>query len=277
LTDGWTTAEVADILGLSRGRIQSWVRAGVVSPSRKGRAYRFTFPDIVILRTAVELLEQGVAPRRLHRWLRSLRDQLPRGRPLSAVRIVATEDDLLVCDRDTAWDPETEQVAFDFAVGELAREAEPFAGRIARDRAAAGGLTAEGWTALGYQLEAVSPAEAIAAYSAALEMEPRHVNALLNRGRLFHESRDLTAAETDYRHAVDAEPGRALAHFNLGVVLEDAGRPDAAIRCYRAALDRDPDLAPAHFNLARRLEAADQTSEALRHLIAFRRLRDGSN
>ena len=41
---------------------------------------------------------------------------------------------------------------------------------------------------------------------------------------------------------------------------------------YRMALALDPAIADAHFNLARLHEHAGNTKDALRHLLAYRRL-----
>jgi tetratricopeptide (TPR) repeat protein len=56
------------------------------------------------------------------------------------------------------------------------------------------------------------------------------------------------------------------------VLLEDLEREDEAITAYRTALALDPGLADAHFNLARLQEHAGNTKDALRHLLAYRRL-----
>ena len=45
-----------------------------------------------------------------------------------------------------------------------------------------------------------------------------------------------------------------------------------AITAYRMALALDPGLADAHFNPARLHEHAGNTKDALRHLLAYRRL-----
>lgn len=211
---------------------------------------------------------------RIARALRTLATQLPAGRPLSAVRIAARGDEVLVQDADTVWAPETEQVAFDFSVGELASRVEPFAARMAREREAAGDMAADDWYDLGFDLEAVSMPEAKRAYTEALRLAPGHPDALVNLGRLRHEDGDLAAAESHYRKALDADPDHPVARFNLGVALEDRGRTDEAIAAYRRALALHPDLPQAHFNLARLLERTGDAHGALRHLAAYRRLRD---
>src|SRR5690349_19661928 len=50
---GYSTTEVAKILGLSPAQVRGYVRAGFLSPERgdDGRM-RFSFPDLVFLRTA---------------------------------------------------------------------------------------------------------------------------------------------------------------------------------------------------------------------------------
>ena len=179
----------------------------------------------------------------------------------------------MVRDQDTVWSPETEQVAFDFSVGELASRVAPFAARAAREREEAGDMAADDWFDLGFDLEAVSVAEAERAYGEALTLEPAHPDALVNLGRLRHEGGDLGEAEDRYRAALRARPDHALASFNLGVVLEDRGQEAEAVVAYREALARDGDLRDAHFNLARLLERAGDLTGAVRHLAAYRVLR----
>jgi len=173
------------------------------------------------------------------------------------------------------WAPETGQVAFDFAVEELASRVEPFAARASRERTAQfQEMAADDWYDLGHDLEAVSLDQAVDAYRNALDLEPPHVEAHVNLGRLRHETGGLDAAESHYRAALEADPEHPTARFNLGVVLEDRGRSHEAVAAYRAALNADPRLGAAHFNLARLLEAAGDAPGAVQHLAAYKRLRD---
>ncbi len=273
---GYTTREVAEALGIPAHRVRALARRGFLEPERVGRGLRFSFPDIIVLRTALALKLSGVSARRLNRALRELRQQLPRGRPLSAVRVVAQGEEILVQDRDTVWEPETGQVAFDFAVEELASRVEPFAARASQERTAQfQEMAADDWYDLGHDLEAVSPGQAVEAYRKALELDPDHAEAHVNLGRLRHETGQLDGAESHYRRALAVHPAHPTARFNLGVVLEDRGRPDAAVKAYREALEVDPELGVAHFNLARLLEAAGDATGAVGHLAAYKRIRDG--
>lgn len=270
---GYSTREVAEVTGLSPAQVRSFARSGLLSPARgAGNRYLFSFTDVILLRTARELRDQDIPPRRIRRALRRLAEQLPEGRPLSAVRVFAEGDQVVVRDREGVWEPETGQVAFDFTVEELASRVAPFAGRAADERSRAARMSADDWYDLGLDLEAVSVPRACAAYEEALHADPAHVEAHLNLGRLLHEKGRLEEAEERYRRARELDPGSALASYNLGVVLEDRDRLGEAKEAYRAALEADPDFAGAHFNLAGLCERTGDAAGAVRHLAAYRRL-----
>jgi tetratricopeptide (TPR) repeat protein len=273
---GYTTNEVAEVLGITPTQVRNFAKSGLLSPDRgESGELRFTFQDIVLLRTARELKGRNVSPRRIRQALSRLREQLPEGRPLSAVTVSASGDHVVVRDRDTVWEPETGQVAFDFSVRELATKVEPFAERLAREQEEEG-MDADGWYDLGWELEAVSLQEAADAYERALGLRPDHVEARVNLGRLRHEAGDPAAAEAEYRHALEQDPESALATFNLGVALEDQNRLEEAARAYAHAVELDGELAEAHFNLARLRERAGDAQAALRHLSEYKRLTSGA-
>jgi tetratricopeptide (TPR) repeat protein len=268
------TTDVARLLGLSTGQVRSLARAGVLSPDRGPRgALRFSFQDLVLLRTAKALAEARLSTRRIRGALRRLIDQLPRGRSLSEVRITAEGDRVVVRDEQTAWQPESGQLLLDFTVAELATRAAPVARRLARDaRRAEGELSANRWLALGIDLEAAAPADARDAYRRALELEPAHAMARLNLGRLLQESGRVAEAEAHYRAVLEREGANPTAWFNLGTALEDLGRTGEAIAAYREAIAADAGLADAHFNLARLYERTGRRAGAIRHFRAYRDL-----
>jgi tetratricopeptide (TPR) repeat protein len=272
---GYTTRQVAEILGLTEERVRSFARAGLLDPGRgPGNSLRFTFQDIVLLRAARELLDQDVPTRRVHAALLSLRAQLPQGRPLSAVRVSALGERVLVRDQDTAWEPETGQVALDFSVAELAVRVEPFAPDVGRADTDDAELSADDWYDVALDLEAVSVEKARGAYRRAIALDPGHAEAHLNLGRLLHEVGDLAGAESHYRQACAARPESALAAFNLGVALEDKGDAREAMAAYRRALKLDGEIAEAHFNLGRLCEAAGDKRGALQHLAQYKRIQE---
>jgi len=273
---GYATRDVAKLLGLTPSQVRAFARGGflVPPPDRGARGeLRFSFPDLVLLRAAKGLAAARIPVRRIRRALRGLRAQLPAGRPLSAVRIAADGDRIVVRDGAAAWNPESGQLQLDFAVRDLASRAAPLARQAARAaRAAAEPLDADQWYDLGFDLEAVDLDEARDAYRRALELDPHHVEAHVNLGRLLQEGGDAAEAVAHYRLALEQDARRATAWFNLGVALEDLRRRAEAIRAYERAIRSEPGLADAYFNLARLYQEAGKRAAALRSLSRYRLL-----
>ena len=151
----YTTRDVARLLGLSEAQVRSHARVGYLAPDRGPRnAYRFSFQDLVLLRTAKALGEARIAPRRIRRALRALTRELPAGRSLSGVRHLVEGDRVVVRDGRDAWQP-----GVGAAPARLRRRASwparrpggPAAGH--RARRSDEPLTAEQWYDLGLDLE----------------------------------------------------------------------------------------------------------------------------
>lgn len=275
LSAGYTAREVSKLLGLPPAEVRSWVESGLLDPRRdaEGRP-RFLLQDLVLLRTA-KALEPRVPQKRLRKALLRLKDQLPVGRPLSAVRITVEGNEIVVRDGRTVWKPESGQTVLDFDVAEIAGRVAPLVRKTARaaERKDVEGTAAD-WYELACELEATDREGARIAYGRALEQDPRHVDARVNLGRLLHDQGHPSQAEAHYRLALEAKPGHALALFNLGTALEDLHRPADAAQAYERALRADPGHADAHYNLARLYEKVGRKAAAIRHLKAYRTLRD---
>ena len=270
---GYTTREVAEVLGLPTSKILSWTRSGLVTPQRNSRgAYLFSFQDLVLLRTARDLLAQDVPARRVSEALEALREQLPVGRPLSAVHVSAVGDQILVQEEDSVWDPNSGQLQIDFDATNVAKQTEPVARRAVEAHTNQESMSADDWFNTALDLEAVTSDEAISAYHKALALEADHADAHLHLGRLLHEGGQVQEAESHYRSATDADPESGRAFYNLGVALDDQGLQAGAIEAYQAALRLDENLAVAHFNLSRLFEAEGRRPDALRHLAEHKRL-----
>ena len=274
---GYSSKDVAKIIGLPVAQVQAFARDGFLTTARRrGSALQFNFQDLVILRTAKALVAARIPTIRIRRALKKLRRELPRGRSLAELRIVAEGDRIVVSDGYAAWNPESGQISLDFAVADLASRAAPIARRTAEAaRRAEGDFDAAGWYELGYELEAVAPMEARDAYRRALELDAHHAGAHVNLGRLLHEQGMVEEAERHYRQALRENRNDATAAFNLAIALEDLDRPADAVEAYRAALAADPRLADAHYNVARLYEKVGKKAAALRHLSIYRRLAAG--
>jgi tetratricopeptide (TPR) repeat protein len=161
----------------------------------------------------------------------------------------------------------------DFRVSRLALRAAPIARRHARiARANEAEMSAEDWFALGTELEAVEPNEALDAYRRSLALDPSQPDAHVNLGRLLQEQGKVSEAILQYREALRLAPRHATAAFNLGTAFEDQKKIGDAIDSYRQALFFDDRLADAHYNLSRLYEKKGQGQAALRHLRAYRDL-----
>jgi tetratricopeptide (TPR) repeat protein len=269
---GYGVAEVARIVGLTEAQVRSFTRAGFLAPARSGRGEpQFTFQDLVLLRAAKGLMAARIPAARIRRALRRLKQQLPRGRALSELRITAEGQQIVARDGGVVWSPDSGQLVLDFSVGALAQRAAPFARRrAAAARRAAEELDAQQWFDLGLELEVSAPDEARDAYRRALELDPVHLDSRVNLGRLLQEAGRHDEAAAHYRAVLEGHPDHATAWFNLGVALEDLNRPRDAIKAYQEAIGADRKMADAYYNLARLFVQAGKKAAALRYLGKYR-------
>src|SRR2546429_7239554 len=190
---GYTTEEVARLLGLSPAQIRSYTRAAFLSPARAagGRGeLRFSFQDLVLLRAAKGLMAARIPAAKIRSSLRRLKQQLPRGRALSELRITAEGHRVVARDGALAWNPDSGQLVLDFDVASLAERAAPLARRqAAAARRIEDDLDAEQWFDLGLELEVSAPEDARDAYRRGRPPGPHHAHARGEPGRLPVASR----------------------------------------------------------------------------------------
>jgi tetratricopeptide (TPR) repeat protein len=108
-------------------------------------------------------------------------------------------------------------------------------------------------------------AEAAGAYQAALESDPRYVQAHINLSAVLMALEQPDDAIRHLLAALALDSTNAVAHYNLGFALSSRGRLDEAVRHYRAALQQQPDFAEVHNNLGQVLLAQGRVDEALQH------------
>ena len=106
---------------------------------------------------------------------------------------------------------------------------------------------------------------ALAAYEAAIQLEPSSAEAHYNLGAVHVRAQQFTAAAAEFRLALQYKPDMALAHSSLGSVLMDLGKSAEAEAEFRAALRLNPKLVPAVVGLGmvRANQGDDQGAEKL--------------
>jgi DNA-binding transcriptional MerR regulator len=270
----YSVQDVAKVLQLAPNMTRSLIRAGFVHPARgPRREYRFSFQDLIVLRTARALLDAKIPRQRIRRSLESLRRSLPDSVPLSGLAIGAVGEHVVVRDGEARWQADSGQylLGLDVTVqdGEL---------RVVEHRPVAPvaePAEVHDWFSQALTLESTDPDGALTAYRHAVDDDPHNSAAWTNWGRLLHERGNTGEADAVYRRGLAQAGPDALLLFNQGVLLEDLGKAAAALAAYQTALEEDPDLADCHYNLARLYEALGKPQHAIRHLGQYRRLRSG--
>jgi tetratricopeptide (TPR) repeat protein len=242
------------------------VKAGFVSPARGTRnALRFSFQDLIVLRTAQALVASGVTNRKIAKAVKALRAALPESMPLSGLSISAVAEQVVVRERGGHWQADSGQYLLEF-------EGDPAAGRLSVVERKPAPPEPEDWFAQAVALERADFEASARAYRKAIDADPSHVDAWINLGLLLHENRRLNEALRVYMEALDVIGAEAVLLFNLGVLLEDMQRRKEAVQAYEGALRVDPGFTDSHFNLALLYERLGKPREALRHMSLYRRL-----
>ena len=266
---GYTTREVAELIGFKPAQVRHYVRRDLLAPRRGERGeYRFSFQDVVLLRTAKGLLDANVGVRKIYKILLKLKAELDHVETLASVRIFADGSSVVVQDDNRTWEAESGQGRLDFSVRELADNVATLAREHMLAAQSLDGLNSDDWYNLGLDLEEVEPAKAPEAYERAIQLDPGNADAHVNLGRLYQIGGDLRRAKRHYQLALSAMPGHQLAHYNLGTVFDELEETDRAAGYYRNA----PGVPDAHYNLARICELKGDEVSALRHMREYRKL-----
>lgn len=276
MTHSYSVRDVERVLRLSRSTIRGLIDVGFVTPKRgPRREYRFSFQDLIVLRAARTLIQAKVPRRRIRRSLEELRRHLPETVPLSGLSIRAVGDRIVVRDGHAHWQVDSGQYVLGFDVSVEQGVLSVAERQVSPATPASPQPDAQGsdeWFARALELESTDPDMALDAYRRATSMDPQHVAAWINLGRLLHERNATAEAERVYRQGIEHCGQDAVLLFNLGVLLEDLGRREAALAAYQAAIAQEPGLADCHYNLARLYEALGRPQHAIRHLGQYRRL-----
>jgi tetratricopeptide (TPR) repeat protein len=259
--DQFTREEFQRILDISEKQLSYWEKLRLISPRKLGAGKIYDFRDLISLRTAKQLIETGVPANRLRRSLVALHQKLSEVQsPLTELRIRSNGRDVIVESAGAQLEPISGQFVLNFETRELVDKV-----RIMPER------SVEDWFALGleYESDRATRSEAIAAYDRALSMNPKHVDALINRGMLSYDQAELEKAAECFERAVALAPDNAMARFNLGSVLEEVGQLAEARQHLRLAVRLNPRYADAHYNLAFVCEKLGGFTEAREHWALY--------
>jgi len=260
----YTVAEVARLFGYKPSRLRYWHRSGVLGPSVrvKGRNY-YSFQDLVGVRAAKGLLEQGVPLRRVRRSVESLREAFPKtSQPLSELRVLSDGGTVLVQDDAGTYEPTTGQAVLDFRIDGLESDVVRLLHFDHDDRSRAYEHYLEGCR---HDENEETFEQAEQAYKKALSLDPTLSNALTNLGNLEYRRQQHEVAEQYYRDALECDPEQPEALYNLGFLCFERDEVEEAVALFREALNSDPSFADAHFNLAMALEECGESATAQPH------------
>jgi len=266
---GYATQDVSELIGLSPSQVRHYAHKGLLRPDRGKRGeYRFTFQDVVLLRTAKGLLDARVSSRKAYKVLLKLKDELEAVRSLSAVRIFADGNSVVVRQQNAIWNAETGQGHLDFSVQTLADNVAALTGQTLIDAEALDELDSDDWYNLGLDLEEADPERAPEAYQRAIALDETNADAYVNLGRLYQLGGQMKQAKKLYQIALSYIPEHPLALYNMGTLFDELEELDMAIDYYRRALV----VPDAHYNLARIFEAKGDQLASLRHMRRYRQL-----
>ncbi|MFO0551813.1 MAG: tetratricopeptide repeat protein [Polyangiaceae bacterium] len=263
VTDLFTLSEVAKLLAMSPGRLRSLDKNRIVSPSGRRRGRRaYTFPDLIALRTARDLLARKVRLRDVTRAIDSIRAELPRvTRPLAELTLVSDGRQVVLRSEAGNYLPATGQLVLDFEIKSLrddvVRVLRPNAGR-ARAKSAYDLYVKA--SQLDEDPATLDQAEAL--YRQAVELDPWLAIAHTNLGNIAFRRGDEDRALELYQRALGIDSTQPEAQYNLGYVMLERGHPDRAISYFQGAIKSDPRFADAYFNLAMAFEQVGNVTEA---------------
>lgn len=283
---GFAIREVARLFALPEHRLRYWSQTGFIVPSLRveGRSL-YSFRDLIAVKVAKALVDEGASLRKIRRSLTTLRASLPAtaesgiglGTSLARLRIRCDHERVIVDGGDHRFEADSGQLVLDFQVSALHEQAARVLALPVSDEDGEP-TTAHEWFRRGCELErehdgAPSDLAGIAAarhaYETALGLDPTLAAAWTNLGGLLAELGDSEAAREHFEQALRCDPDQPEAQCNLAEIALSHGDTETAISGYRHVLRTTPDWIEAHYGLARALLRVGGKLQALAHLERF--------
>ena len=286
----YTVAMMADVLGAPPAAVRHWLRGGLLEPARRsGSIEWFEFPQLVVGRQLLRLLEAGFSLRDIDTKLAGLAPGGAVEAARMAERIVADGRRLSIRHNDCLvgaggqlqlgfyTEGLTEDLPLDdvppaaahpglatLAISVAVSVDDPF-DDDSRDLASVAELLD-----LAADLEASGAlSEAAEALRAVLQAQGPTAQVVFMLAELLYRAGDLTAARERYYAAVELDADHLEARSSLGCVLAELGEHELALAALDGVLRQQPDYADAHWHLAGVLRDVGRESESQRHLRTF--------
>ena len=281
----YSIRDVSRILAVQESRLRYWMQTGFVGPTvRKGGRFYYTFPDLVAVKAAKDLLETGMPLQRVRKNVEALKHALPGDtHPTTKLRLCCDGETIVALADDVAFQPIGGQVVMAFSLPSFG---EHVVATLAMPRAPApsaipaavedGPTEANGGTTAYRNFVEACAAEdrgdsdtAEHLFRLAVELEPRMAAALTNLGNLVYRQGELHEARGLYERALEHDPSQPEARYNLANLLEDLGETDLAIAELRRVCAAAPEFADAHYNLGIMLAQLGGSAQARHHLERY--------
>ncbi len=264
----FSRSEAARVLNVKEGRLRYWDRIGLVKPSlrEKGKCY-YDFQDLICLRTAQGLVDEGLSASRIKQSIVQLKAKFPGfENRLSSKRIYVFGNRVIISHKNRLIDSHSGQLLFKFDVDDLAGHIDSTVEKLeTRPR------SAEEWFQRGLSQDS-DPAtydDAIHSYKQAVKLSPSLAGAYVNMGTVYYKQKRFVDAQRCFRLAIQREPYHSKAAFNLGNVLDELNCTEEAVQWYERAMEADPTFPDVYFNLAAANEKLGNWETALRYWKAY--------
>jgi tetratricopeptide (TPR) repeat protein len=264
----YSTRAAARILAVSPDRIRYWVRQRLIEPAAKrGRRYRFAFHDLLLMRTAKELLSARRHIQPLQRCVEKVRTIIEPSRPLTSLKLETCDGRILVRQGNIVFEVDSGQLCLQFGPARAAGTVEErFGPTRVRERFEEAQRIAEN-----------DPFRALTLYSELLGREPRNFELHMRMAGLLEREGDLAGALRHLLGAAVLMPAHAEVHQRLGLLYRKRDDNENALQSFLRAAECDPRSVEAHRNLAELYEKLGHNREAMRHLSTLHRLSGDSS
>lgn len=289
LTQLYTPAMLADLLGVSVRVVRRWHRTGLIQPIKEVmRLPYFDYQEVATARQLAQWLADGATVEGIRQQLAGLSHLVAADeRPIQQLSIIAEGKHLLLRQGNGLVEA-TGQMRIDFgALDEDSTTDDAACSTISFQTLTAAGLSVEqvreGPADLQEMLEQANLAEdedrletAIDWYRAALASQGASADICFQLAELLYRMSDLSGARERYYMALELNPDLVEARANLGCVLAELGQLELAVAAFEGTLSQYEDYADVHYHMARTLDDLKRHDQALQHWSRFLQLAPSS-